>query len=259
MTKLKHPHLASEAARINLEQVARLGGELRVARLRRRLTQAQLGARVGLGRTTVGAIERGRGGGHTLDTWQRLALAVDRPMRIELRRDARDEPADAGHLWIQELVLRLGRRAGFTGTVELPTRPLDPSRSSDVCLRDDRTRLLVLVECWNTFGDVGAAIRSTNRKLAEAAELAIAIGGDQPHRVASCWVVRNVARNRALIARYPELFTARFPGSSALWVRALTTAAAASTTRRPPPPPEQGLIWCDAAATRLFAWRRKSW
>jgi transcriptional regulator with XRE-family HTH domain len=258
MTKLKHPHLASEAARINLEQVARLGGDLRSARLRRRLTQAQLGARVGLGRATVGAIERGRGGGHTLDTWQRLALSVDRPMRIELRRDAREDPADAGHLAIQELVLRFGRRAGFGGTVELPTRPLDPSRSSDVCLRDDRARLLVLVECWNTFGDVGAAIRSTNRKPAEAAELAIAIGGDRPNRVAGCWVVRDVARNRALISKYPELFATRFPGSSSLWVRALTTPAATSTPQRPPSPSEQGLIWCDAAGTRLFAWRRGS-
>jgi len=256
MTKLKHPHLASEATRLNRELVARLGGDLRVARLRRRLTQAQLGATVGLGRATVGAIERGRGGGHTLDTWQRLALAVDRPMRIELRRDAREEPADAGHLAIQELVLRLGRRAGSTGTFELPTRPQDPARSSDVCLRDDRARLLILVECWNTFGDVGAAVRSTNRKLADAAELAIAIGGHRPYRVASCWVVRDVARNRALIARYPELFAARFPGSSALWVRALTTPAGQGS--RPEPPAELGLVWCDARATRLFAWRRKA-
>ena len=222
MTRLKHPHLASEAARLNLEQVARLGSDLKAARLRRRLTQAQLGARAGIARATVGAIERGRGAGHTLDAWQRLALAVDRPMRIELRRDAREEPADAGHLGIQELVLRLGRRAGRRGTFELSTRPSDPRRSTDVGLRDDRARLLILVECWNTFGDLGAAIRSTKRKLAEAAELAIAIGGDRPHRVLGCWVVRDVERNRRLVARYPELFASRFPGSSARWVRALT-------------------------------------
>jgi transcriptional regulator with XRE-family HTH domain len=249
MAKLKRPELAAEAARINLESLARLGGELRSARHRRRLTQEQLGARAGLSRSAISTIERGRGGSHTLDTWQRLALAVDRPMRIELRRDPREEPADTGHLAIQELLLRLGRRTGFTGTFELSTRPADPSRSTDVALRDDRRRLLILVECWNTFGDVGAAVRSTNRKLAEAAELGTAIGGERPYRVASCWVVRDVARNRALIARYPELFSSRFRASSARWVSALTD--------RGEPPAELGLVWCDARATRVYAWRRR--
>jgi transcriptional regulator with XRE-family HTH domain len=258
MTKLKHPYLASEAARLNREQVTRLGGELKAARLQRRLTQVQLGARVALARATVGAIERGRGGGHTLDAWQRLALAVDRPMRIELRRDAREEPADAGHLAIQELVLRLGRRAGNRGTFELPTRSSDPTRSTDVGLRDDRARLLILVECWNTFGDLGASIRSTNRKLAEAAELAVAVGGTSPYRVASCWVIRDISRNRQLVARYPELFASKFPGSSRLWVRTLTEPAVVGL--HPPwraePPRELGLLWCDSRATRLYAWRR---
>ena len=256
MAKLKRPELAAEAVRLNLEQLARLGGDLRAARVRRRLTQAQLGSRVGLARSTVSDLERGRGGSHTLDTWQRLALAVDRPMRIELRRDAREEPADAGHLAIQELVMRLGRRAGYGRTFELRTRPPDPSRSTDVGLRDDRARVLILMECWNTFGDVGAAVRSTDRKRAEMAEQAIAVGGDRPHRVFSCWVVRDVERNRQLVVRYPELFASKFRGSSALWVKALTEPKPAGP--RPHPPAELGLVWCDARATRLFAWRRKS-
>jgi transcriptional regulator with XRE-family HTH domain len=254
MAKLKRPELAAEAARINLEVLARLGGELRDARHRRRLTQERLGGRAGLSRSAISTIERGRGGSHTLDTWQRLALAVDRPVRIELRRDAREEPVDAGHLAIQELVMRLGRQAGYRGTFEVPTRPSDPRRSTDVGLRDDRARLLILVECWNTFGDVGAAVRSTNRKLAEAAELAIAIGGEHPHRVAGCWVVRDVERNRRLLASYPELFASRFPGSSASWVSALGGQGQSS---RPEPPAELGLVWCDARTTRLFAWRRR--
>lgn len=256
MTKLKRPELAAQATRINLEQLARLGGDLRAARLRRRLTQEQVGDRAGLSRSAISTIERGLGGSHTLDAWQRLGLAVDRPLRVELRRDGHEEPADAGHLAIQELVMRLGRRNGYGGTFELPTRPSDPSRSTDVCLRDDRARLLVLIECWNTFGDVGAAVRSTNRKIAEAAELAIAIGGERPHRVAACWVVRDVERNRRLLARYPELFASRFPGSSTLWARALGGSVSTPITLRHEPPEELGLVWCDARALRLFPWRR---
>jgi hypothetical protein len=62
------------------------------------------------------------------------------------------------------------------------------------------------------------------------------------------WVVRATARNRALVARYPEVFGRAFPGSSRRWLEALTAGAA--------PPDEPGLIWSDVAGTRLFAWRR---
>lgn len=248
MPKYRRNELAAEASRRNREQTARLGGRIREARLRRRLTQQRLGERGGLSRSAVSAMERGLGGGHTLDAWQRLAVALGIRLDIELGRDPIEEPIDAGHLRIQELVLRLGRAAGYRGSFELATRPTDPARSSDVGLRDDSRRRLTFVECWNTIGDIGAAARSSSRKLAEAEALAIAVGGERPHRVAGCWVVRATARNRELVRRYPEVFTARFPGSSLGWVRALTLGT--------DPPAEPGLVWCDVATTRLFPWRR---
>lgn len=211
--------------------------------------------RVGIHRSSVSRIETGHGGSFSVDTWQLISLAEGRRLEVRLSADPQAEPADAGHLAIQELVLRVGRAAGFARTFELPTRPAHPARSADVGLRDDRRRLLVLVECWNTIGDVGAGARSSERKRAEAEALAIAIGppGEdgtiQPYRVRGCWVVRATARNRALVARYPEVFAVRFSGSSAAWVRALTTGAE--------PPREPGLLWCDVAASRLFPWRRR--
>jgi transcriptional regulator with XRE-family HTH domain len=134
MVKLKRQELFAEAARRNREQLGRLGGFVRRARVRRRMTQAELGARVRLARSTISAIERGLGGGHTLDTWQRLAGALDLPLVIDLGRDPIEEPADAGHLGIQELVLRFGRSTGRRGSFELQTRPTDPRRSTDVGL-----------------------------------------------------------------------------------------------------------------------------
>jgi hypothetical protein len=103
--------------------------------------------------------------------------------------------------------------------VELPTRPADPRHSIDVCVRDDRHRVLILQEAWNTFGDIGAAIRSTNRKAAEAADLAAAMDDGLPYRVASVWVIRPSATNRGLVARYQEIFASAFPGSSRMWAR----------------------------------------
>jgi hypothetical protein len=185
-----------------------------------------------------------------METWQRIGLALERPLVVTFPRDTREEPTDAGHLRIQELLLRLGRRNGWTTTFELSTRPSDPTASADVGLGDVHHRTLILVECWNTIGDIGAAARSTARKVAEAQQLAVVRGGDEEAwRVASVWVVRAPRRNRSLVARYPEVFAARFPGTSVGWVRALTDG------REPPRQP--GLVWCDVACTQLFAWRRR--
>ena len=255
MARLKRSAAATEAKRVNLEQLSRLGSEVRTSRRRRHLRQADVAARVGIHRSSVSRIETGHGGAFALDTWQLLSIAVGRRLIVGLTADPRVEPADAGHLAIQELVLRLGRVAGFQRTFELPTRPAEPARSADVGLRDNRRGLLVLVECWNSIGDVGAAARASERKRAEAEALAVAIaplardGTPLPYLVRVCWVVRATARNRALVARYPEVFAVRFPGSSTGWASALTTGVA--------PPEQPGLVWCDVGATRLFAWRRR--
>ena len=184
----------------------------------------------------------------TLDALQRVAIGLGLTLRVTLSRDPLTDTADAGHLAMQELVLRLGRRGGYTGSFELATRPAEPWRSADVGLAAAPQRRLIQVECWNTFGDIGAAVRSTMRKHAELKDLAIArwgVGAD----VGVVWVVRATARNRALVARYPEVFGRALPGSSRRWVDALTLGA--------PPPAEPGLVWADVGGTRLLAWRRR--
>lgn len=250
MPRPRRPDLPAAAAQASREWLARLGAEVRTSRLRRGWTQTELGARVGLAQSTISMMERGLGGSLSVDVWQRVFVSLGRPLLVDVGKHPIAEPADAGHLRIQELVLRLGRSGGYAGTFELHTRPADPSRSADVGLRNDPKRRLLLVECWNTIGDVGGASRSSSRKLAEAEALAIALGGERPHAVFGCWVVRATARNRELVARYPEVFRTRLPGSSEGWVRALT--------RGSQPPNQPGLVWCDVAATRLFAWRRRS-
>jgi transcriptional regulator with XRE-family HTH domain len=202
--------------------------------------------RAGVSRSVIGRVERGDGP-IDVETLQRVGLAIGAPLRIEFGRDPKLEVADAGHLAVQELVLRLGRRLGYGGEFELPTRPSEPWRSIDVVLASEARRLVICVECWNTIGDIGAAARSSARKLAEAEAMAVGRWGEDA-RAALVWVVRATARNRALVARYPEVFGSRFPGSSGRWVAALTEGSE--------PPIQNGLVWCDVRATRLFPWRR---
>jgi transcriptional regulator with XRE-family HTH domain len=229
------------------QTIRRLGSEIAAARRRRRRTQQQVAAAVGISRATLSRMELGRGHGAPIGTWLALAAELGLAPRFELQRDWREDPADAGHLAVQELLLRLGRVTGHDRRFELRTRSSDPSRSIDVNWRSDQARRLIVIEAWNTIGDIGAGVRSFQRKLADAEELAIVVGDGRPYEVRGVWVVRASKRNRDLVARYPEVFRAAFPGSSGTWAAALTTG-----TR---PPDRPGLVWCDVRATRIFAWR----
>jgi transcriptional regulator with XRE-family HTH domain len=221
-----------------------LGRVVRDARKRLRLTQAALAEAVGLQRSRISEIERGLATGTPLIVWVRLGIALRRPLAMAYSRDLEPAlPADAGHLAGQELLLRLARETSRTGLVELATRPLDPAHSVDVCLRDDPNRTLIINEIWNRFDDLGGAARSTDRKVADAAGIAIALGGDRPYRVAVCWLLVDSAANRAMVARFPEILRARFPGSSHSWARALSEGG--------PVPLEPGIAWIDLRTGRL--------
>jgi transcriptional regulator with XRE-family HTH domain len=247
MDRTKRTRTTIDADREAVETVDRLGRRIRDARRRRQLTQAGLAERAGMSQSAVSRIEIGRGGGLPLEAWIRLAREVGLFARFELSRDALEDVSDAGHLAMQELLIRLGRAAGYSVRAEAPSRPSNPNLSIDVEYRRVDQRRLVILEAWNRISDIGAGRRSFERKLAEARALASGLA-EPPPRVFGVWVVRATVRNRALVARYPEVFTAAFPGSSRTWARAILEGTE--------PPAEPGLVWCDVRATRLFAWRR---
>jgi transcriptional regulator with XRE-family HTH domain len=222
---------------------ATLGGVVRTARRAHQWTLDVLARKIGIGRTRLSELERGLGTRAPLETWIALGIALERPLAIAFSRPVGSGTvADAGHLRIQEYVLGLARATGRHGTFELPTRPLDPSRSTDVGICDLIRRARVLAECWNTFGDLGAAVRATQRKEQEAA------ASWPDDRITTVWIVRDTAANRALLARYPHILDAAFPGSSRRWVRCLVDGD--------PPPRARGIVWFDPATDRLTERRR---
>ena len=233
MASRKRTQIAVTGDIESIRLAATLGGDVKHARDRRRLTQQELGRRIGLSQARTSAVERGLGASLPLETWVALGVALGRPLAVSLSRPLIDPtgPSDAGHLDMQEGLLRLLAAHGWTVRVELATRPSSPAHSADVAART-RDGRYVLIEAWNRFGDLGAAFRSTDRKAAELEALA----ADGDVRVA--WVVRASAANRALLRRYPGLFRSRFPGSSRAWARALRGGT--------PAPREPGILWWDA-------------
>jgi transcriptional regulator with XRE-family HTH domain len=210
---------------------ATIGGRVRSARVEVHLTIEALARRVGISPSRLGDAERGLGATMPLRTWVRLGIALDRPLAVTLTDVRARGVADAGHLELQEWVLRIARGRGWKPGLEVPTRATDPRYSIDVLVRAGER--LLLLECWNTMRDFGAAVRSTQRKIAEAEELAVAVGAAGVH---ACWLVRPTAANRDLVRLYPEAIRARFEGSLA-WVRVFRDGAA--------PPPALGFVWLD--------------
>jgi hypothetical protein len=168
-----------------------------------------------------------------------VADALGLYLRFEFGRDPQAELRDAGHLDIQQLVVRVATAAGWKAECESRSR----ERSIDVRLEDHLRRRIVIVECINTMTDLGAQLRSSEYKVREAEQrLGFAVG--------LVWVVRDTKANRELVTRYARLLESRFSGSSVAWINTLTNG--------PHMPESPGLVWSDVRATRLFARRRAS-
>jgi asparagine synthetase B (glutamine-hydrolysing) len=184
-----------------------------------------------LSQAEISALESGGGSRTSIETWVAIGVALRRPVAISFSRDGVQPLNDAGHLEAQELVLRLATAAGWAGAFEVPSRPDEPRHSSDLVLR--RAGETVLVEIWNRLDDLGAAVRSTDRKVAELAN----------DRLVECWLLVDTVANRAIVRRYPTILRSRFPESSAALVRAISQAA--------PLPRRSAAAWIDLRAAML--------
>lgn len=208
------------------------------------MSQAALAARIGISRPRLADIEAGDGAGVPLNDWFALARALGVYLRFEFGRDPQAELRDAGHLDIQQLVVRLAA-PGWQAEWESQTG----RRWIDVRLEDRLRRRILIVECVNTLGDLGEAMRSSDYKVREAEQRAVAIAGSgESFAVGLVWVIRDTKANRELVRRYGRLLESKFTGSSVEWIGALMVGG--------PMPGGPGMVWSDVRATRLFARRR---
>ena len=213
---------------------ATLGGKVRAARRARRLTLAGLARRVGISPTRLSEIERGLGARAPLETWIALGIALDRPLAVDLSRPlGRRATPPMPAIWRsrRRSSASPGRPAG-PGTFELPTRPTDPRRSTDVGIRDPRTG------CGSSrSAGTRSAIsaRPSAPPTASSTKPAASLAG-RPDRDG---LGRQSHRHQSrLLARYPHIIDAAFPGSSRALGPALTEGDAT-------PPNEPGLVWFD--------------
>jgi transcriptional regulator with XRE-family HTH domain len=226
-----------------------LGRALRDARRTSRKTQADVSSIAGVSRSLISEMERGHGAAVSLTVWTRVARAADCDLRAYLEQaTAAGQPRDAVHLRAQELIVRTAAKGGWRAQPERAI-DLDPGRSRFGDVVVSRATDLALVEVFDWLEDVGEAFRSWDRRLAtvESRAIALAPPGNNAMalRASGIWVLRATRTNRRLVAAHRALFQARFPGSSAAWLRALTDL-------RHLMPPTPALLWITVAGDRLF-------
>lgn len=220
----------------------RIGIGIRDSRVALRLTQRVASERAGVSQSAWSRIERGMCSGVPLATLAACAAAVDAQLAafIEARPGA-SLPRDIEHLRRQELLISLARGGGWAAR---PERPIDPvaarSRSVDVDLVRRHGGEEVAVEIEDLIADGGAVIRNLTDKTAAVRRDAV-----PGATVRGLLIVRATRRNRAVVGALPALFSSRFPGSSAAWLRALTDSTA-------PLPDGDGFLWSSVSGDRLF-------
>lgn len=246
-------HLVRARAR-TVEVARRLGTMLREARLAAGLRQADVAERGGVSQAWVSKMERGQGSTASVATWAAMASAVGAQLSAFLEATpGADRPRDFEHLKRQRLVIEASANGGWVGRPEVVLdRSRTFARSIDVLLEREQCREAAVVEVWDFFDDVGAALRGFDAKVAEVerAHAATELLGEASWRVSGLFVVRATHRNRRLIAEFAPIFDAHFPGSGLAWLRAL----ADETILMPSDP---AVVWTDVAGARLFAQRRR--
>ena len=150
-------------------------------------------------------------------------------------------PRDMEHLRRQSLLVGIAERGGWRAAPEAALVNDGPRpRSIDVLLTRVLTREAAVVEIWDLLLDGGDAMRGLEAKVAATRAR---LGSEW--RVEGLLLLRRTTRNRQVVRDLAPLFAARFPASSAAWLRALADPAAQM-------PHAAGFAWTSVAGDRLI-------
>ena len=192
----------------------RLGSAIRLIRQRRRWTQAELGARAGVSKSTISRIERGHVRSLAVATIQDVAGELD--IRVDLvprwRSGDLDRMLNRQHSNLHELVAR------WFGDV-LPEWVLAPEVSFsiygergviDILAWHPGRRALLIIELKTDIVDVNELVGSADRRKRLARTIAAERGWD-PASV-SVWVIVGSSRtNRRRIVEHDTMLRSAFP------------------------------------------------
>jgi transcriptional regulator with XRE-family HTH domain len=202
----------------------KVGSALRALRQRRRLRQADVGARAGVSQATVSRIERGHLGTFSIAAVRAVAAALD--ARIDLtprwRGGELDRLLDARHAAVVGAVSRQVIAAGWVANPEVSFSIYGERGSIDLLAWHAPSRTILLIEAKTEIVDLQDTLRSVDRKRRLAPRIA-AERGWRAGALVGVWVVLPDGRtNRRRLAAHRTLLRSAFPADGRMlgaWLR----------------------------------------
>jgi transcriptional regulator with XRE-family HTH domain len=188
-------------------------------------TQAAVARRAGISQTVYSRAERGRIAGLKTSVLDRIAVALDANLTIDLRYKGglADRLVDRAHASIVEVVIAALRTAGWDTVVEYSFNVFGERGSVDVLAWHAATQTLLIVEVKSRFTDLQEMLFSLGRKLRLVPdEVRREIGWD-PIAIARIVVAPGTTGNRNVMDRYRATFDAALPAQATdirRWIRA---------------------------------------
>lgn len=194
------------APRLTLARACRDG------RLALGLTQSALADKVGLARSYVATIERGRAN-PSLDVIIRLAAGLGLELDLTLRSpvivgDRRQR--DAVHARCSGYVDRRLLRAGWQTAREVPIIDGRWRGWIDVLAFDPRTGTLIIIEIKTVIDDLGALERQLSWYEGTARRVAMDLGW-RPRRILTWLLVLSTSQNEHAMSQNRDVFERAFP------------------------------------------------
>ena len=197
-----------------MEDIRRVGRQIRAVRVHRGWTQQDLAERAEVHRSVVSRIERGQARALSLATLLDVAGALD--MRISVKAWWRagdlERLVNGRHSLLHESVARhfADRLPAWVLAPEVSFALYAERGVIDILAWHPDTRSLLVIELKTDIVDVNELIGTLDRKRRHAAEVARARGWD-PVTV-SCWVIVAGGRtNRARVAAHRTMLPKRVP------------------------------------------------
>jgi len=194
----------------------RLGGDIRLLRVRRGWSQSRLAKEVGRSRWVIGEIEAGRGGRLRMDVLATIAIALGGRLsvRLQYQGEGLDRLRDRDHARIVEWIVAELIALGWEVATEVSFNVYGERGVIDILAFHAGSGSLLVIEVKTVVPDVGGMLGTLDRKTRHAAEIAKARGWEA-RTVSKLLVMRDTTTTRRRVAEHMATFATDAQGQAA--------------------------------------------
>jgi transcriptional regulator with XRE-family HTH domain len=191
----------------------KVGNTFRAIRLELRLRQADVAERAGVSQQTVSDLECGHFGAMSVDTYCRIAAALDAdiPLAPRWRGPKLDRILDRRHALLQNRAVELLTALGWNLATEVPFNRYGDRGSVDILGWRSERRALLIVEIKSEITSLEETLRVLNMKRRVVPIAMREERGWEARHHAALLILPDATTHRRLVKRHEALVSASLP------------------------------------------------